>query len=350
MKNNKILTSLSLAAALFLTGCSQEVSTPETQKVQTTKQQVTKNVDYKKANKQETRNDIQIITTGFNGDAAKAIKGIEKGFEDNGISIAANNDMNKPFADAFGATDKQAGKDFKIYRLMPVYHEELSIKIIKDYPQFGLISPLSTSLYSKDGTSIGISTLSLQGMSRITGVPETNPDLIAYSKLVTKSMKEALPQGKFDTLNYKVLRPDGELVTKFTFVLPNETGDIEEALEAYEEQMEGEIESVGFKTPVFTEMTEKLVEMGINDYEFYKTMSICKFDVIYPVHKLHPEVGAFAPCTMYKYKKKGDKFTRMGYPSVYNWIKSTNIYDEESLKPLIDAQNLLEATIDSTME
>jgi hypothetical protein len=50
------------------------------------------------------------------------------------------------------------------------------------------------------------------------------------------------------------------------------------------------------------------------------------------------------------YKKKDEDFTRMGYPSVYNWIMTTNIYDDESLKPLIDAQNLLESAIDSTIE
>lgn len=114
--------------------------------------------------------------------------------------------------------------------------------------------------------------------------------------------------------------------------------------------MEGEVSSVGFVFPVFTDMTEDLIEMGVEDYEFYKTVSICNLAVIYPVHKYHPEVGAYAPCTMYKYKKKGEKFTRMGYPSVHNWVVGTEIEDEISLEPLIDAQNLLEATIDSTIE
>ncbi|MEA1892421.1 MAG: DUF302 domain-containing protein, partial [Campylobacterota bacterium] len=62
------------------------------------------------------------------------------------------------------------------------------------------------------------------------------------------------------------------------------------------------------------------------------------------------EVGALAPCTMYMYKKKDEKKTHLAYPSVYNWIMTTNIEDDESLEPLIDAQNLLEATIDSTIE
>lgn len=233
---------------------------------------------------------------------------------------------------------------------MFVYNPKLGSKILKDYPEFGLIAPLSTSVYSKDGTKISISSLSLTGMSRISGVPEDNPTLIALSDNLTKALKQAFPNGKFESLNYHFTRPDGELVTRFAFVLDNETGDIEEAKEDYQETLEGEIESAGFVVAGFTPIIEDLEENGVDEYEFYDGYSICKLEVIYPVHKLHPEVGAFAPCTMYLYKKKGEEFTRMGYPSVYNWVMSTNIYDDGSLNPLIDAQNLLEFTIDSTIE
>jgi uncharacterized protein (DUF302 family) len=233
---------------------------------------------------------------------------------------------------------------------MFVYNPKISAKILKDYPEFGLIAPLSTSLYSKDGTTINISSLSLTGMSRISGVPVDNPNLMALSDNLTKALNQAFPNGEFEKIKYKFIRPEGELVTRFAFVLDNESGDIEDAKETYAETMEGEIESAGFIVAGFTSIMEDLEENGVDGYEFYDGYSICKLEVIYPVHKLHPEVGAFAPCTMYMYKKKGEKFTRMGYPSVYNWVMSTNIYDDGSLEPLIDAQNLLESTIDSTIE
>lgn len=301
------------------------------------------------SSKVQAQSDIRIMTTD-NSDGKVTVKSIETAFKSNGFEISANNDMSKSFKKSFGDKDPTAGTDFKIYRLMPVYNEKYSIKLIKDYPEFGLIAPLSTSVYSKDGKTISISSLSLYAMSRITGVPQTNADLIAYYGQLTKALKEALPNGNFQDLTYKFLRPDGELVTRFAFVLPNEEGDIEEAMENYEEQMESEVASVGFVFPAFTDMTEALIESGNKDYEFYKTVSVCNLKVIYPVHKLHPEAGAYAPCTMYKYKKKGDKFTRMGYPSVYNWTIGTQIEDDYSINPLIDAQDLLESTIDSTIE
>ena len=338
---NTILSTIVLASALFFSGCNQAVSTPKAQTPVKKAEAAAKKV--------EVEADIRIMSAN-NSDGKITIKSIEQAFKANGFEISANNDMSKSFKKSFGEKDPTAGTDFKIYRLMPVYNKEYSIKLIKDYPEFGLIAPLSTSVYSKDGTTISISSLSLKAMSKITGVPEDNADLVALYGQLTKALTQAMPNGKFKDLNYKVLRPDGGLVTRFAFVLPNEGGDIEEAMENYEEQMEGEVSSVGFVFPVFTDMTEDLQNSDIDTYEFYKTVSICNLKVIYPVHKKHPEAGAYAPCTMYKYKKKGDKFTRMGYPSVYNWTVGTEIEDEASLEPLIDAQNLLEFTIDGTIE
>jgi uncharacterized protein (DUF302 family) len=326
---NIVLLTISLALTLVFSGCAKETPTPKSH----TKSNV------------KVDPDIRIISA-HNTDGKITKESIEAAFKANGFEISANNDMSRSFKGKFGAKDPSAGTDFKIYRLMMVYNEEFSTKLIKDYPEFGLIAPISTSVYSKNGDIWNISTLSIKVMSRITGVPVDNANLIAlYSKLTT-ALKQAIPNGEFKDLNYKVLRPDGELVTRFAFVLPNEGDDIEEAMEAYEEVMEGEASSVGFVFPAFTEMTNKVSDV----YEFYKTVSICNLDVIYPVHKKHPEAGAYAPCTMYKYKKIDEKFTRMGYPSVHNWTIGTEIEDEFSLEPLIEAQDLLEATIDSTIE
>lgn len=324
---NIVLSTLSLFMVLFVSGCTTQVSTPNVQTAQNT----------------ELREDIRIYGVA-NPEGKITAKSIEVAFKANGFTIVGNNDMNKAFEKRFNG-----GKDFNTYRLMFVHHPKITSKLVKEYPEMGLLAPLSTSVYSKDGKTINISSLSLRGMSRISGVPETNPDLIALRDAMTKSLQEALPNGEFKELSYKKIRPDGPLITRFAFVLKNE-GDMVEAKESYQETMEGEIESSGFIVAGFYPVQEDLLANGIKDYDFYDSYSICKLEVIYPVHKLHPEVGAFAPCTMYMYKKKGEKFTRMGYPSVYNWIMSTNIYDDESLEPLIDAQDLLETKIDGTIE
>jgi uncharacterized protein (DUF302 family) len=323
---NVILSVFALFLAMFLSGCQKELSTPL-------------------ANQEEKApHDIRIFSSS-NTDGKISVESIEKAFEENGFTIAGNNNMNISFEARFGG-----GDDYKMYRLMFVYHPELSAKILKDYPEFGLLAPLATSVYSKDGTKISISSLTLKGMSRISGVPVDNPDLVILHDNMTKSLKKAFPNGEFEGLSYDIIRPDGEIVTRFAFEMENDFDDIIDAKYAYQEIMEGEIESAGFTVAGFLPIIEDLEANGIEDYDFYDGYSICKLEVIYPVHKLHPEVGAFAPCTLFMYKKKDEEFTRMGYPSVYNWIMSTNIYDDELLDPLIDAQNLLESAIDSTIE
>lgn len=352
MKNNIVRSTLTLALVLFFSGCFNEASAEKEQIVlkEPTVQQaakVQKVQTEQKAQKEkvaQTREDIRILSAD-NSEGKITVESIEKAFKAYGFTITGNNNMNTPFEKRFGG-----GKDFKMYRLMFVYNPKISAKLIKKYPEFGLITPLSTSVYSKAGKIVNISSLSLRGMSRMTGVPETDADLIALRDSLKKALEDALPNGEYQKTNYKIVRPDGEIATRFAFVLNNENDDIEDAKETYQETMEGEIESQGFIVAGYTSINEDLIENGVNDFEFYDSYSICKLEVIYPVHKLHPEVGAFAPCTMFMYKKKGEKFTRMGYPSVYNWIMSTTIEDDESLKPLIDAQNLLESTIDSTIE
>lgn len=319
---NIFLSTITLLSLLFLSGFNQEVQASDV----------------------KLQEDIRIFAAN-NSEGKITAESIEKAFKDSGFEIVGNNNMNLAFEKRFGG-----GKDFKMYRLMFVYNKEIGVSLLTKYPEFGLLAPLSTSVYSKDGKTINISSLSLRGMSRISGVPETNKELIALYNQMTKALKAAIPNGEFKELSYKKIRPDGELVTRFAFNMKNEDDDIEEAKDSYQETMEGEIESLGFIVAGFYPVHNDLVAKGIKDYEFYDSYSICKLEVIYPVHKVHPEVGAFAPCTMYMYKKENEKFTRMGYPSVYNWIMSTNIYDDESLKPLIDAQDQLESAIDSTIE
>jgi uncharacterized protein (DUF302 family) len=253
--------------------------------------------------------------------------------------------MNLSFEARFGG-----GKDYQMYRLMFLYNPTIIATLLKTYPEAGLLAPLSTSVYSKNGNKISISSLSLKGMSRISGVPISNPHLITLHENMTKGLTQAFPEGKFETLDYEIIRPDGEIVTRFAFEMEDDFDDIGMAKFNYQEIMEAEIESAGFVVAGFIPIIDDLKENGIEDYAFYDGYSICKLEVIYPVHKSYPEVGAFAPCTMYMYKKKDEAFTRMGYPSVYNWIMTTNIYDDEALNPLIGAQNLLESAIDSTIE
>ena len=295
--------------------------------------------------------DIRIFTVA-NPDGKITAATIEKAFEDAGFSIDGNNNMNSPFKPRFGATY------YETYHLFTTHSSKHVLALVKDYPSVGLLSPLSMSIYSNrdDDTTAGktmsISSLTLRGMSRITGIPMNNPDLIAYAKFLEEGLTKALPGGHFKELNYfKVTDVTKTLATTFEAEFEGETEDeILEAKDDFEAEFEGEMEPIGFLFPGFVDFGSEFDDEGYGVYDYYDTYSVCKLDVIYPIHQEHPEVGAFAPCTFYIYKKKGESTTHMGFPSVDNWITSTDLEDEKSIKPLVEAQKLFEDIVNEITE
>ena len=286
----------------------------------------------------------------FSVDNSKGIitaKSVEEAFSKSGLNVDGNNNMNLPFQKRYNHIHH------KIYNLAMFKNSELVLKLLKKYPSAGLIAPMSMSIYSDDAKgTINISTLSIDGMARITQIPVNDPDLVAYAKIVNNALYKALPNGKFKPLPYTVKHPDKALVTDFEAEFEaDDSGSYATAKEDFEAELEGELESLGFLFPNYNNFKEDLFDPAKYDaYDFYDTYSICKFNVIYPVSKNHPEVGAYAPCTFYIYKKKDEEKVHVGFPSVDNWINTTDITDKESIEPLRKAQGMLEKILKDLTE
>ena len=297
--------------------------------------------------------DIRIFTVA-NADGKITAATIEKAFEDTGFSIDGNNNMNSPFKPRFGKTYYQT------YHLFTTHSVKHTLALAKKYPSIGLLSPLSMSIYSNrdDDTSNGktmtISSLTLRGMSRITQIPMTDPDLIAYAKFLEEGLRAALPGGHFKELSYKnVATMETSYVTTFTTEFDGADEDERaEQKDDFEAEFEGELEPIGFLFPGFVDFASEFADAGFDGFEQYDTYSICKLDVIYPIHQEHPEVGAFAPCSYHIYMKKGEKTVYMGFPSVENWISATDLdaTDKATFGTLIEAQKLLEDVINEIIE
>ena len=293
----------------------------------------------------ENNQDIRIFTVA-NKDGKISGATVEKAFEAAGFAIDGNNDMNKPFKARFGGTH------YPVYRLATIHDPDLAAKLVKVNPEIGLLTPLSMSIWQDNDGNMNISSLSLRGMSRMTQIPMDNTDLIALSAKMEKALRAALPGGHFKQLSFqKIADPSKPLAVSFvTEFNVAEDATVNDAKDDFEAEFEGEMEPIGFLFPGFINVNDELQERGVNDFDFFDTYSVCKLDVIYPISKTHPEVGAFAPCTFYIYKKKGDEKVHMGFPSVQNWITSTDIEDKESLDPLIEAENLFINTVNSITE
>jgi len=265
--------------------------------------------------------DIQIYTTD-NSKGAITGATIEKTFEDAGFLISGNNDMNIAFKSKFQKTND------KMYHLFTLYKKDLVLELVKITPDAALFAPLSMSIYMNEGSNdIYISSLSIDGMAKVTGIPASNKHMIAYSKLVRETLAKALPNGHFEKTSYKI-----------------------EELEGIQEELEGSLETLGFVIAGFNKLGDELIEAGYEKYDFFDAYSICKLPVIFEVAKKHPEAGTYGHCTFYMYKEKGSPTIHMALPSVYNWISSLDIKDEASKKVLIDAQQKMKKVINEVTE
>ena len=278
--------------------------------------------------------DVQVFTTN-NKDSKVTTKTIEDAFDSVGLSVPGNNDMNRPFKTRFGKVH------YKVYNLAMYVNNDITYKIIKKYPKFAALTPLTMSIWQDKDGSMNISTLTINGMSRATGVPQNNLDLIAYQTLIKKALQKAMPNGHFKDLNYTVRFPNKSFAIDMTAKV-NGNVPIEDFIEDFEAEFEGELEPLGFLMPNYTNVQEEIFDdHDYHAYDFFHTYSICKFDVIYPVSKLHPEAGAWAPCSFYLYKKKDESKMHMGFLGVNNWITTLDIKDQESIKPLKQAQEMI---------
>ena len=278
----------------------------------------------------EATQDIQVFTAD-NSNGKITPETIEAAFKKAGFYISANRDMNGPFKKQFKETT------FDVYNLFTFFSKEVNLELIKTYPQMGLFTPMSMSIYTRKGEKkISVSSLTPEGMAKIMNIPADNKALVKVGKMVKEALKLALPGGSFETLPYTVQKATDPLVTAYKSELDED--DIASAKEDFQMEFEGTLATNGFVMAGFNDLNADFEEKNFKEYDFYDVYSICKLPVIYTVAKMYPEAGAYAPCSLIMYKKKNEKEMNVAFPSVYNWISSMDIKDKASLDVLLEAQ------------
>jgi uncharacterized protein (DUF302 family) len=288
--------------------------------------------------------DIRIYTADNQGGKINAVS-IEKAFKDAGFYITGNNDMNKAFEAKFQTHTHDA------YNLMTLHKKDAVTNLAKKYPEIALFTPLSMSIFTRKGEkTISVSSMAAAGIAKVTGIPADNADLAAYMKEVSDILAKAMPNGKFENVNYKIAKPEGDLIKRFTMEMDVQGDDVEDELEGLQEELEAGLETAGFVLAGFNRLAVDYAKAGNETYDFFDAYSICKVAVIFEVSKTHPEAGAFAPCTFYMYKKKGETEAHLAYPSVYNWMSSIGVTDKASKDVLLKAQDAMNAAVNEATE
>ena len=275
------------------------------------------------------------VFSAENSDGKITPKTIQAAFEKAGFMVEANNDMLTPFKRDFKVVHH------KVYNLMVLWDKDTFRALGVKYPKVALFTPLSMSIYTeKDATSINVSSITPEGIASMTGIPATEPALIALGEKIEKVLKTVMPNGKFKKMPYQMIKAEGPLVHEVAFAVKGD--DWEEAKDDLEMAFEGELAPNGFVSPAFVDLNYDLDEHDIEAFKFFDAYSICKIPVIYTVSQKHPEAGALAPCTMYLYMKKDENTIHMAFPTVYKWFSALNIQDKASRDVLLDAQKKFE--------
>jgi uncharacterized protein (DUF302 family) len=286
--------------------------------------------------------DIEVLTSD-NADGKITTKSIEEAFKKAGFVISANRDMNKPFTIQF----KESG--FDTYNLFTFYKKDVVLALAKKYQNVGLFAPMSMSIYTKKGEKkISVSSLTAGAMQKIMKIPADEKILTDLRALVVKTLKTAMPNAKVEKLDYKTIKAKGELVSTFTMEMDEK--DWDEELEDIKMGFEGELAPNGFVIAGHSNLGDDFEEADYEGFDFYEVYSVCKLPVIYTIAKTHPEAGAFAPCSLYMEKKKGQNDMHIAFPSVYNWMSSMSIEDKKDLEVLEDAQKRMNKILSGLVE
>lgn len=266
---------------------------------------------------------------------------LAEGLTNSGYVVAKNQDMNGPYQKQFKTTI------FDSYNLMSIYHEKTSTTLIPKYAHSGIFTPFSIVTYQNKGEDdLYIALLSAQAQENI--LKEKDELFSKLEKLTKETIQKVIPTAVETTLPYEVVSTTEPLYTKYSFEVEDA-----DAMEAYGDMMmmlESGMKPSGFVVANYIDFNKVLKDNKNEDYLFYDAYSLCKLKIIYELSKEKPEAGAFAPCTMVIYHKKGSNKTEIVTLSIANLTSTLAIKDKAMLEMLNKAQVTMKSIIEDAAE
>jgi len=286
-------------------------------------------------------NDDILLYKVENKDLTISAQTLADGLTANGYMVAKNQDMNGPYQKQFGTTT------FQSYNLMSVYHHDTSVQLVPKYAESGIFTPFSIAVYQRQGEDfLYIALLTSKAQENI--IKKQDPLFQKLEALNKKTIASILPSAVETPLGYANLKTDEPLYTKYSFDVDD--ADALEAMDDLMMMMESGMKPTGFVVANYIDFNAVLKEEKKEDYMFYHAYSLCKLKIIYELSKTKPEAGAFAPCTMVIYHKKGSNKTEIVTLSIANLTSTLAIKDEALLTILKQAQSTMAEIIEEAAE
>ena len=219
-----------------------------------------------------------------------------------------------------------------------VANDEALRPLLIKAPELGGFSPFNLHIYKKkaeDKTYVGHI------------VPDTMLDIVGVTDdIIRKEFNAMFPSldkmvqneigGEVQTSTYSQLPAEPMINFEISFDRPAELADY---IETFQEEYEAAFEDKKYIIAGYKDFKETYtdMELAFDEYDAYFVYSLCHFTYSYNMfNKGRPDAGAFAPCSMYIYIKKGTNTMVVGMPRLANWISALNIKDETMKKSAFD--------------
>jgi uncharacterized protein (DUF302 family) len=257
-----------------------------------------------------------------------------------GFVIADEKDLSVAYQKQFESSS------FDAYYNITVFDPKTLSAILPSNPKIAAFVPYTILIYQKKGEQKSfVGFVKTEAISLAVGVKDkkTIAALKKSEKQLESHIKSALKGSRDVKLSYKTTpKEDPELLFEALVKLKSNENTLARK-EGLQKEFESALEVEGFKISNITDVKGELekVKADMGKFEFFDTYSICKLKVIYNASKERPEAGVFAPCSVYFYKLKGESAIHIGFPPTKNWMVHTNITNADSLKIMVEAENVV---------
>ncbi|MCO4845157.1 MAG: DUF302 domain-containing protein [Sulfurovum sp.] len=276
-----------------------------------------------------------------NKDLKVSAQSLADGLTAYGYIVAKNQDMNGPYKKQFGTST------FQSYTLMSVYHPETSVGLVPKYAESGIFTPFSIAVYQRQGEDdLYIALLTAKAQENI--IKKQDVLFSSLEVLNKETIAKILPDAIETSLGYANVKTDKPLYTKYSFDVDDD--DAVEAMGDLMMMMQSGMKPSGFVVANYIDFNAILKEEKNEDYIFYDAYSLCKLKIIYELSKTKPEAGAFAPCTMVIYHRKGSNKTEIVSLNIDNLTSTLAIDDKGLLTMLEKAQSDMKNIIEESAE
>jgi len=274
----------------------------------------------------------RLIYTCVDTNKTIAVHHIVEVLQGAGFSICMNKDVNASFQEKFQKTT------FEVYSIVTVYETKSLVKLLEKSPHVGVFIPMTVLFYQeKKQDRLSMATLSTTGLAKLMKLEEDVKTLETFGKKldrVLSTFARKVSVGNQATLGDEACLRRYQLSIKEPNLVNN--------LALFEAKLQNKLFENGFNIVDSNDLNLHFKASNSELYDFYQVYSICKLELLYQLSQKYPDIGVFAPCSLYVYQRKGEAQLHVGFSSVQNWISLFSIVNVEEQHILLDAEEEIE--------